>query len=232
MTSGNIEDDHNNAVVATASEMMKQQQDGIGNSHAMFKGMIDRLIKPRYNWKALLRKRMESGKSKIKNSDTNRKVSGLRSFIRGGALKFNNFGYNAEVIVVLDVSGSMHSGMIDALSEIAGMNRRREIRLITVDTQPMDDIMIKNDGIANAVSKDSFQMHLGGGTYISSAFEKLVKEKTRDSIIVNISDYEITSSDNNNLNLQIKRLRKKNNVIIELKVNDKVELINSTRRKK
>jgi predicted metal-dependent peptidase len=155
------------AVIQTA------QQVGAGKVPAGVRRMIQELIEPKMDWRALLDAHIRSS---IKDDYTFRRI-GRRSWGSGFVLPAQDFMDTIDVAVSIDASGSMSETMLrDILSEVKGIMqtfRDFKLKLWTFDTAVYS---YKEFTPENLDEIDEYALGGGGGTLFECNWEHMKKE--------------------------------------------------------
>ncbi len=155
------------AVIQTA------QQVGAGKVPAGVRRMIQELIEPKMDWRALLDAHIRSS---IKDDYTFRRVS-RRTWGSGFILPAQDFMDTIDVAVSIDASGSMSETMLrDILSEVKGIMqtfRDFKLKLWTFDTRVYSYAEFSPENLDDI---DTYALGGGGGTLFECNWEFMKAE--------------------------------------------------------
>ena len=147
--------------------------------------IIEHLLKPKVDWKSLLRQHVRTALAKFFVQTWQKESRRLGNDFPG----YKSFSV-PKVYCLVDTSGSISEQELSQfMSEVYSVSRSAELRVICWDAKAYE--MVKARSPSEVIAKVLPKIKGGGGTCIYPALERISKESLRDSIVVVFSDWDI-----------------------------------------
>jgi len=182
--------------------------------------VIEELLAPRIDWRAILRNAFSTWASKRRRTQRrpNMKIAGIvKGWLPPG---YTRHGY--DVVAVIDTSGSMTGRPIQrALSEVNGLLRTHGVAKTVL--YYVDDA---TGGTMTRVElrrlPDKWKYRGGGGTYISPAIEEALNSDVRHgTLLLIISDFYVFDDDRERIAAAARRALVKGATVVIISVGEK-----------
>ncbi|MEM2660936.1 MAG: VWA-like domain-containing protein [Nitrososphaeria archaeon] len=191
-----IQEGDPNLYKASGEEKEEKWKEAIANAYALQKSigkttdslnrLVNQILKPKINWKVMLRQAINVGYDKCSVTTwkkPNRKHNDLPGYIKYSI---------PDVWCLVDTSGSIDDKtLIEFISEIYAIAGKSKVRIIPWDTIAYDTIELKSKNDITKVKT----MKGGGGTIIYPALKKTINNMKNNDIVVVFSDFEIYDLD-------------------------------------
>ncbi|MEM4620633.1 MAG: VWA-like domain-containing protein [Desulfurococcaceae archaeon] len=174
-----------------------------GHTPAWADRLITEILRPKIDWRILLRTSINSINAKKIRRTWSRQSRKIPDAAPGKVL------YGAKILILLDTSGSIDEKTLSQfMSEIYAAAREAEITLVPWDAVAYQPIRIRRPSDVKNVIKNA-KIVGGGGTLIRPALEFATKVYNNNDIMIIMSDWYISDLHDDDVQYLLKKLKYK-----------------------